>query len=168
LLSITSRCEGILLTQLLTQLLTKCLQYRKENPALVNKEPFLLSPAPARKKSEGQNCSVPLRSSPQFFQIVYAALFCAALIRSIKGHPQGWDKKARLRQCVKSTANEKHGKYHKDIIYNPARRPAGQGRARGANPHAPPCLHFSHKQPLQRRTAARGFNIFFKQLHRPL
>jgi hypothetical protein len=55
------------------------------------------TPAPARKKSQGQNCFVPLRSSPQFSQLIHTALFCAALIRNIKGRPQCRDRKARLR-----------------------------------------------------------------------
>jgi hypothetical protein len=68
-------------------------------------------PAPARKKSQGQNRSVPLRSTTRFFQIIYAALFCAAPTHSIKGRPQSRDKKARPRLHVKSTVKEKHGNH---------------------------------------------------------
>jgi hypothetical protein len=34
-----------------------------------------------REGEKGQNCSVPLRSTPHFFQLVYTALFCAALFQ---------------------------------------------------------------------------------------
>jgi hypothetical protein len=103
------------------------------------------TPAPTRKKSQSQNCSVPLRSSPQFPQPIHAALFCAALPRSIKGRPQSRDKKVWPRLYVKSTAKRKHGGHPKALFPNPARRPAGRGQARGANPSRSPLPVFSHK-----------------------
>jgi hypothetical protein len=72
----------------------------------------------------------------RFFQVIHAALFCAALPRGIKTHLQSRDKKARPRLCVKSIAKGKHGTNPQGITPNPARRPAGQGQERRANPHA--------------------------------
>jgi hypothetical protein len=45
------------------------------------------------RKEKGQNCSVPLRSTTQFSQIINAALFCAEYSRSIKGRCKGGTKK---------------------------------------------------------------------------
>jgi hypothetical protein len=57
-----------------------------------------------REETKGQNCSVPLRYTPQFFQIVYATLS-----RRVKTLPPSRDKKARPRLRVKSIAKGKHG-----------------------------------------------------------
>jgi hypothetical protein len=46
-----------------------------------------------KKKSKGQNCSVPLRCTTQFSQLINSALFCAEFFRSIKPHRTGGTKK---------------------------------------------------------------------------
>ena len=126
------------------------------------------TPAPTRKKSQGQNCSVPLRSSTQFSQLIHAALFCAALTRRVKGHPQSRDKKARPRllcQTIRHRKTRQPSPGH--LLPTPARRPAGRGQGKGANPSRPLPLLFPPEQKNSGVPAARVFSISPKQLHRP-
>ena len=131
--------------------------------------PHMLKPvgkaAQKPRPPPGRNQKVKIVS--RFLQIIHAALFCAAFIRSIKTHPQSRDKKARLRHCVTSTATGKHGTHPQGITRNPARRPAGRGQGKGANPSRPLPLRFPPEQKNSGVPAARVFSIFPKQLHRP-
>jgi hypothetical protein len=58
-----------------------------------------------RKKEKGQNCSVPLFSTPQFSQNINAALFVPPL-PAIKSYRKSAGQKSLVRQNVKSPPKE--------------------------------------------------------------
>jgi hypothetical protein len=135
---------------LLTQMLTRRSKSEKPSPEKIfftfpclsayrYSRPFCAAVSP-QIKPQGKAAQKPqppprrnhkVKIAQQFLQLINAALFCATLTRSIKGRPQSRNKKARLRFYAKSTTKGNHGRHPQSITPNPARRPAGQGQARG-------------------------------------
>jgi hypothetical protein len=87
------------------------------------------------------------RSTTQFSRIINAALFCAALTRSIKGHCKAGTKKPGPAIALNPPPQENTATIPRALSPTPARRPAGQGQGKGANPHAPfPCRFHQNKK----------------------
>jgi hypothetical protein len=107
---------------LLTQMLTRRPKIQKPSPEKVfftfpclsayrYSRPFCAAISP-QLKPQGKAAQKPrplpgrnqkVKIAQQFLQLIHAALFCAAVTRSIKDRPKRRDKKARLRFYAKST-----------------------------------------------------------------
>ncbi|MDR1948023.1 MAG: hypothetical protein LBQ38_01385, partial [Spirochaetaceae bacterium] len=84
-----------------------------------------------REEKKGQNYSVPLRSTPQFFQLIYAALFYAAISRSIKGRRKAGTKEPGYGVMLNSIQTENTATSRRSIYPQPhpasCRSWSGQG-----------------------------------------
>ena len=122
---------------------------------------FYLSPEPPQIKKV-KIAPFRYRFTTQFYQLINAALFCAAFARRVKGHPQSRDKKARLRIALHPPPQENTAVISKALSPTPARRPAGRGQGKGANPSRPLPLRFLPEQKNSGVSAARVFKHFLQ------
>jgi hypothetical protein len=144
-----------------TKTFTAPAAYRYSRPFCAAYIGYCISLVQAAQKPRpppGRNHKVKI--AQQFLQIIHAALFCAALPRSIITHRKAGTKKPGPGSMSNQPSKKNTTTTPKGIIHNPARRPAGQGQARGANPHAPPCLYFFCQAKKQRRKRRPCFYHF--------
>jgi hypothetical protein len=125
------------------------------------KKPFHLYPPPASSQEEkGQNCSVPLCSTPQFSQLINAALFVPHYFPNQKPNL----KSAGLKKLAKK--KRKHGTvskgYHSQTCPASCRSGLGQGLV---NPHTIPCSSIYKKSYYFSK--AHVFKFVQKCIHQP-